>query len=162
MVKKIGTLTFNNKSLGTFYRVIYSVIVCISHYTGYFCDSRMSKLLVVVVNTPYIWYGLRIQTGTERTPSCIVDIFDTTQTVPNTGIQLKVDEEQRGIAQGSKRQAGGYGPHVCNLSGPRLPDTPHAQQKTPLSTRLDRKTREDGRVSGDQQFLIVPLIYTVP
>ena len=31
--------------------------------------------------------------------------------VRDTGIHLKVDEEQRRIAQGSKRQASGYGPH---------------------------------------------------
>ena len=40
----------------------------------------------------YIGFGLRIETGTER--ATIVDIFDTIQTVRNTGIHLKVDEQQ--------------------------------------------------------------------
>ena len=33
---KSGTFSFYNKSLGTFYRVVYSVSVCISHHTHVF------------------------------------------------------------------------------------------------------------------------------
>ena len=40
---------------------------------------------------------------------------------------LKVDQEQWRIAQGSKGQAGGYGPHAHNLSGLRHLEAPHAQ-----------------------------------
>ena len=57
----------------------------------------------------------------------IVDIFGIIPTLRNTGIHLRVDEEQWKIVQGSKRQASGYDPHAPNLSGLRLPDTPHAQ-----------------------------------
>ena len=39
-----------------------------------------------------------VERGTERT-TIIVDIFDIIQTVQNTGIHLKVDEEQWRIAQ---------------------------------------------------------------
>ena len=76
-----------------------------------------------MVNT----FRLRIETGTERTT--IVDVFDIIQTERDTGTHLKVllDKEQWRVAPGSKRQAGGYGPHVRNLSGLRHPDTPHAQ-----------------------------------
>ena len=44
----------------------------------------------------YIGFGLRIETGAERTTIIIVDIFDITiQTVRVvTGIRLKVDDEQ--------------------------------------------------------------------
>ena len=43
----------------------------------------------------YISFGLRIETGAERT-TLIVDIFDIIQQVRDTGIHLKVlvDEEQ--------------------------------------------------------------------
>ena len=40
----------------------------------------------------YIGFGLRIETGTERTT--IVDIFDIIQQVRDTGIYLKVDDER--------------------------------------------------------------------
>ena len=40
----------------------------------------------------YTGFGLRIETGAERTT--IVDIFDIIQQVQDTGIHLKVDEEQ--------------------------------------------------------------------
>ena len=40
----------------------------------------------------YIRFGLRIETGAERTT--IVDIFDIIQQVRDTGIHLEVDEEQ--------------------------------------------------------------------
>ena len=40
----------------------------------------------------YIGFGLRIETGAEGTT--IVDIFDIIQQVRDTGIHLKVDEEQ--------------------------------------------------------------------
>ena len=40
------------------------------------------------------------------------DIFNLIQNSQNTVAHLKVDEEQWRAAQGSKRQAGGYGPHV--------------------------------------------------
>ena len=45
------------------------------------------------VSGKYIVFGFRIETETERVTN-IVDIFDTIQTVRNTGIHLKVDEEQ--------------------------------------------------------------------
>ena len=48
-----------------------------------------------------IGFWLRIETGTERTT--IVDSFNITQTVRDTGIYLKGDEEQW-------RQASGSGP----------------------------------------------------
>ena len=51
----------------------------------------------------YIGYGLRIETGKERT-TIIVDIFNIIQNVRDTGIHSKVDVEQWKIAQGSKRQ----------------------------------------------------------
>ena len=41
----------------------------------------------------YIRFGLRIETGAERTT--IVDIFNTIQQVRDTGIHLKVDEETK-------------------------------------------------------------------
>ena len=44
------------------------------------------------MNGKYIGFGLRIETGAERTT--IVDIFDIIQQVRDTGIHLKVDEEQ--------------------------------------------------------------------
>ena len=40
----------------------------------------------------YIGFGLRIETGAGRTT--IVDIFDIIQQVRDTGIHLKVDDEQ--------------------------------------------------------------------
>ena len=40
----------------------------------------------------YIGFGLRIETGAERTT--IVDIFDVIHQVRDTGIRLKVDEER--------------------------------------------------------------------
>ena len=40
----------------------------------------------------YIGFGLRTETGAERTT--IVDIFDIIQQVQDTGVHLKVDEEQ--------------------------------------------------------------------
>ena len=44
----------------------------------------------------YIEFGLRIETGAERTPpSIIVDIFGIIQQVRDTGIHLKADEEQK-------------------------------------------------------------------
>ena len=44
-VVKSGTFSFCSKSLGTFYRAIYSVRVCIPHYnTFYICDSRKSEV----------------------------------------------------------------------------------------------------------------------
>ena len=42
---KRGTFSFYN-SIGTFYLAIYSVFVF--HTTCYFCNSRMSKLVVMV------------------------------------------------------------------------------------------------------------------
>ena len=43
----------------------------------------------------YIGFGLRIETGAERTTIIIiVDIFDIIQQVRITGMHLKVDEEQ--------------------------------------------------------------------
>ena len=37
----------------------------------------------------------------------IVDVFNIIQKTPDIGIHLKVDEEQRRVAQGSKRQVSG-------------------------------------------------------
>ena len=91
---KSGIFSFYNKSLGTFYHVIYTVRVCISYYMLLLRqqDGGSGK---------YIGLGLRIERGTER--STIVDIFDIIQTVRNTGIHLRVDEEQWKTARGSKR-----------------------------------------------------------
>ena len=71
----------------------------------------------------YIGFGLliRIGTGTER--ATIVDIFDSV--LRNTGIHLRVDDEQWRIARGSKRQAGGSGPLAHYLSRLRRTDAPH-------------------------------------
>ena len=55
------------------------------------------------------------------------DISNLSQNNQNTGVHLKVDGEQRRIARGSKRQAGGCGPHARNLSGLRHTDAPHVQ-----------------------------------
>ena len=51
-------------------------------------------ILVNVYETPsgsgkYIRFGLRIETGAERTTIIIVDIFDIIQQVRDTGIHLK-------------------------------------------------------------------------
>ena len=65
----------------------------------------------------YIGFGLKIETGTERT-TIIVDIFNIVQKVRDTDIHLKVDEEQWKITQESKRKQlklSGYGPHVCDV-----------------------------------------------
>ena len=59
---------------------------------------------MVVVNT--IGFGLRIETGAERTT--IVDIFDITQHVRDTGIHPKVDQESKR----SEREADGRRTHV--------------------------------------------------
>ena len=115
-------ISFYNKSLGTFYRTIYSVRVCISDYVVRYRASSGGG--------NYIESGLRLETGIEKT-TIIVDIFNIIQTERNTGVHLKVliDEEEWRIAQGSKMRASGYGPHVCNLSALRLPDifTLHGQ-----------------------------------
>ena len=55
----------------------------------------------------------------------IVDIFDIIQTVQNTGIHLKVDEEQWRIARESKRQAGGSRPLAHYPSRLRCTDGPY-------------------------------------
>ena len=47
---------------------------------------------MVVVNTYLVGFGLRIETGAERTT--IKDIFDIIQQVRDTGVHLKVDDEQ--------------------------------------------------------------------
>ena len=52
----------------------------------------------------YMGFGLRVETGTERTT--IVDIFNLIQKVRDTGIHLKVDEEQRKATKRSKGQMG--------------------------------------------------------
>ena len=59
-----------------FYRVIYSVRVCIPHYdTCYFCDNRMSKvryrIASGIISGKYIGFGLN---GTERT-TIVVEIL---------------------------------------------------------------------------------------
>ena len=74
----------------------------------------------------YIQYvfGLRIEKGTEM-PTIIVDSFDTVQTVRNTSIHLRVDEEQWRIARVSKRQAGGFGTLTYYLSRLHHTDAPH-------------------------------------
>ena len=63
--------------------------------------------------------GLRMIEGGDQ-----AYIFDLIQKSQNTSVHLKVDEEQWRNAQGSKKQASGYGPHVRNLS--RLRHTVHA------------------------------------
>ena len=57
----------------------------------------------------------------------LADIFNLTQNSQMSSIDLKADEKQWRIAQGSKRKASGYDPHVRNLSGLRHPDTPHSE-----------------------------------
>ena len=106
--EKSGTLPFYIKSLGTFYRAIFSVRF-VFHTTCYFCDNRTA---INSGSGNCVGFGLRIETGTGKTT--IVDIFDMVQAVRSTGIHLKVDEEQFRIARGSKTQANGYGPHVRN------------------------------------------------
>ena len=69
-------------------------------------------------------YGLRIEIRTWRTT--IVDIFDIIQKEQDTGIHLKVDEEQWKITQEVRGKQVGMVP-TCAMSGLRLPDTPHAQ-----------------------------------
>ena len=90
----------------------------------------------------YIGFGLVIETGGERTTTIIVDIFDIVQQdlVRDTGIQLKVDEEQWKIIQGSKRQAKWVS---RAMSGLRLPDTHHAQKPNkPRSDAFRPETKE--------------------
>ena len=96
-----------------------------------------------------IGFRLRIETGAER--ATIIDIFDIIQQVRDTGIHLKVDEEQWKITQGSKRQAKWvWSPRA--MSGLRLPDTPHAQKPNKSrSTRLDRK-QKNGEAYGCQRM----------
>ena len=68
------------------------------------------------------------------------------QKVHDTGIHLKVDEEQWKITQGSKRQAKWvWSPRA--MSGLWFPGTTHAQKKKTRSRRLDRK-QNNGQVSG--------------
>ena len=50
----------------------------------------------------YIRFGLRIETGAERTT--IVDIFDIIQQVRDTGIHLKVDEEPKSVSRGPQKR----------------------------------------------------------
>ena len=78
----------------------------------------------------YIGFGLRIETGAERTT--IVDIFDIIEQVRDTGIHLKLDEDQIKwrTTRGSKRQAGGTGSLAHYLSGLRRPDAPHNKGKS--------------------------------
>ena len=75
--------------------------------------------------------------GAERT--IIADIFNIIQKVRDTGIHLKVDEEQWKITRGSKRQASGYGPRVCDVRA-TAPRYSSSTVKKPQSTRLDRKS----------------------
>ena len=49
----------------------------------------------------YIRFGLRIETGAERTT--IVDIFDIIQQVRGIGIHLKVDEEPKSNRKGGHK-----------------------------------------------------------
>ena len=108
---KSGTFTFYNKSVGTFYRVIYSVLirVCISHYVLLLdYDSRMSIVRYRTSSGSGKYVGFELRTGAEKTTTIVVDIFDTV--VRNTAIHRRVDEEQWRIVRGSKRQAGGSGP----------------------------------------------------
>ena len=56
----------------------------------------------------------------------IVDISDIIEQVRDTGIHLKVDDEQKWrITRGSKRQAGGTGSLAHCLSWLRQTDAPH-------------------------------------
>ena len=99
-----------------FYRVIYAVPRMCLYFTirVTFVIAGRVRYRTASGSGKHIGFGLKIETGTERTT--IIDIFDIIQTVA---------EEQWRIAQGNKRQASGYGLHVHNLSGLRLPDTPH-------------------------------------
>ena len=58
----------------------------------------------------------------------------------NTSVHLKVDEEPWRIAQGSKRQASGYGPHVRNLSQGYGTQILLMHSKKNTVHALDRKT----------------------
>ena len=93
---------------------------------------------------------------TERTT--IVDIFNIIQTVRDTGIHLKVDKEQWRIAQGSNRQASGYGPHVvCNVRAttPRYSSCTVKNKQTKhtvLAFRLENQKRRFIEIFGDQQM----------
>ena len=99
-----------------------------------------------MVNT--MRYGLRIETGTER--ATIVDIFNIIQKVRDTGIRLKVDEEQWKIAQESKRQASGYDPRVCDVwaTAPRYSSC--SKKNTVHAFRPENQKRRE--VSGDQRM----------
>ena len=69
---------------------------------------------------------IRVKDWSEEREDPDVDIFNIIQNVQDTVIRLEVDEEQRKITQGSKRQAKWvWSPRT--MSGLRLPDTPHAQ-----------------------------------
>ena len=85
--------------------------------------GKLFGLQYSIVQYSIVQYkGLRRIGGDDQ-----ADIFNLIQNTQNTSVHLKVDEEQWRITPGSKRQAGGYGPHVRNLSGLRHPDTPYAQ-----------------------------------
>ena len=58
-----------------------------------------------------------------------MDIFDIIQQVRDTGIHLKVDEEQMAdlTRKYGKRQAGGTGSLAHYLSGLRYTDAPHTK-----------------------------------
>ena len=77
------------------------------------CESGRSKLFGLQYSIQYTVEGSeesgRGQPGRYLSSNLI-------QYSQSTVIRLKVYEEQWGIAQGSKRQAGGYGSHVRNLS----------------------------------------------
>ena len=100
-------------------------------------------------------FRLRIERGTER--ATILDIFDTVQTLRNTGIYLKVDEEKWRIAQGSIirgkpvsmvpacAKCQGYGSQILLM-----------RNKNTQSTHLGRKIRKKyGGVSGNQRMTCI-------
>ena len=65
---------------------------------------------------------------TEWTTNMNVDVFNIynpEEVQEDSGIHLRVEKEQWGIARGSTRRAGGYGPLARYLSGLRHVDAPH-------------------------------------
>ena len=87
-------------------------------------DTFWSRYRTPSGSGKYIGFGLRIETGVERTT--IVDIFDIIQQARDTSIHLKVGKSKWRITRGSKRQAGGTGSLVHYLSGLRRTDAPHS------------------------------------
>ena len=75
--------------------------------------------------TVYIYMGLGGVKHIEEREDHRRRYLEQNPEVRDTGIHLKVDEEQWKITQGSKRQAGGSGPLAHYLSRLRRTDSPH-------------------------------------